>query len=203
MRPIESTSPPPYRPAAPRQRIELRRAQHAASWIFAGLELGFILLPADAPGSSTPLNLLSTAMTDTNPTTASPATPATPPATPAAPPATATTTDPAVADGDKPNVVMCVLSYLGIFALIPFFMKKDDPFIQFNARQGLALFVVAILVAVVFTILGMLFLPTLWSIVSLVINLAILALAILGIVKAIGGERWVMPVVGPMVNKTA
>ena len=37
------------------------------------------------------------------------------------------------------RTIMLVLSYLGILALIPLLMKKDDPEVQWHAKNGLAL----------------------------------------------------------------
>ncbi|MEM6560640.1 MAG: DUF4870 domain-containing protein [Planctomycetota bacterium] len=127
----------------------------------------------------------------------------------ATPPPTDPSTPPAAAPTGQQDTVMCVLSYLGILSLIPFFAKKDDPYIQWHAKQGIALFVAWIVVAIALIIVGVVLgfihwtLSTLMSLVLLVLMIGAFALMIIGIVKACGGERWLMPVIGPIVHKTA
>ncbi|MEM6312502.1 MAG: DUF4870 domain-containing protein [Planctomycetota bacterium] len=127
----------------------------------------------------------------------------------ATPPPTDPSTPPAAAPTGQQDTVMCVLSYLGILSLIPFFAKKDDPYIQWHAKQGLALavgtFVLMIAIVIVAVILSLIHwtLAILMNLVVLAFAVAVLALSIIGIVKACGGERWLMPVIGPIVHKTA
>ena len=49
---------------------------------------------------------------------------------------------------------MIVLSYLWILCLIPLLTKKDDPEVQWHAKNGLALLGAEIVCWIVFTILG-------------------------------------------------
>jgi len=37
--------------------------------------------------------------------------------------------------------LIAILSYFGLLFLIPMLVVKDDPFVQFHAKQGLVLFV--------------------------------------------------------------
>lgn len=114
---------------------------------------------------------------------------------------TAPTTTNTVA-ADKPNTAMSILSYLGFFALVPLFLKRDDAFLQWHARQGLGLLAVVVAISVVLTVLAMIFLPTIFSLINMVVLLAAFAMSIYGMIKAVGGERWTMPVIGPVVNKS-
>lgn len=102
---------------------------------------------------------------------------------------------------------MSILSYLGIFSLIPFFVKKDDPHIQWHAKQGVALFLASIVVMVALVILTIVLafakLSIVGSLLSLVFWIGVLVLSILGMIKAAKGERWLMPVIGPIVHKGA
>lgn len=93
----------------------------------------------------------------------------------------------------KPDTLMCVLSYLGILALIPFLTKKDDDFIQFHAKQGLNLFIVCFIASfAVGFIKGLTDLGVL-GLVSSAISIFELVLMIMGIVAATRGERKVLP----------
>ena len=126
---------------------------------------------------------------------------------PVAPPVTDSTATASTTAEGSVDTVMIVLSYLGILALIPFFIKKDDPFVHWHAKQGLVLAVVSIALVIVGTIAVIALasvLGSIASIIGLVLNLAVLLLFILGIVamiKGIGGQRWEIPVIGGFISK--
>ena len=93
----------------------------------------------------------------------------------------------------KPDTLMCILSYLGILALIPFLSKKDDDFIMFHAKQGLNLTIVCWIAS-----FGLGFVSGLSGIVAVgylgdLISIFELVLSIMGIVAATKGERKVLP----------
>jgi uncharacterized membrane protein len=96
------------------------------------------------------------------------------------------------------DTVMCVLSYLGILALIPYLTEKD-PFIQWHARQGLVFAVIFFLIAVVISILGSIVSPLLML--TGVLWLGWLAVTIIAILKALKGEKWPIPVVSGFIDK--
>lgn len=111
-----------------------------------------------------------------------------PPPPPSPPPASAST-----------KTGMLVLSYLGLLAIIPLLVEKNDREVQWHAKHGLVLFgayfILAFAVAVtsfVMAPLAMLQIP-LW--------LGYLIVAILGIVKAVGGQRLLIPGVSDYANK--
>lgn len=100
-------------------------------------------------------------------------------------------------DEDK---VHLFLAYLGIFSLIPFFMfrdKRSDPqkeYVYWHARQGLALAIIAFVVA--FVLMFGLFIPLVNILVGLVLCcwwLAFVVMMVMGWVKAFGGEKWLIP----------
>ena len=92
------------------------------------------------------------------------------------------------------ETMTAILSYLGILVFIPFFaVKKRDDFIKFHLSQGLTLFVIEIILYVGFFVVGMV-MPYFWMILNL-IWLAVLVVCILAIIKALGGEKWEIPVV--------
>lgn len=93
-------------------------------------------------------------------------------------------------NSNQKNKLMAVLSYIGILVIIPYLTSKDNPFVKFHIKQGLVLFVIEIAM----WFLGMVFQP-LWMLISLV-NLAVLVLAIIGIVNAAQGLEKELPFVG-------
>jgi uncharacterized membrane protein len=99
---------------------------------------------------------------------------------------------------------MLVLSYLGILALIPLIMKKDDRDVQWHAKNGLMLTVAFIVISILWSILNN-FMPAsigcALSFVGCAIWIGWLALSIMGIMKALKGERFRIPVVSDMADK--
>jgi uncharacterized membrane protein len=97
-----------------------------------------------------------------------------------------------VRDQDK---IMLVLAYLGILSLIPLLTVKDSEYVKWHAKQGTTFGV------------GMFLLITILSFIP-VVNLAVcllgpawLVLMIMGIVKALGGQRWRMPLFADLSEK--
>lgn len=115
------------------------------------------------------------------------------------------TTQTPKSSGDN-DVLMGVLSYLGILCLIPLLAAKDSEFAQFHAKQGLTLFAVEVVLWVVNFVLGMIFLASVgyggfgfYSIISMlmwVVYLGVLVLAIIGIVNAVGKKKVPLPIIG-------
>ncbi len=107
--------------------------------------------------------------------------------------------------GQRPSdqTVMLILAYLGILALIPLLVEKEDSEVQWHAKHGLTLMVgwivlfagIAILAAmpVVGAFLGCAVIPFLW--------LVILIVHIVAIVKALKGERLIVPVISDFADK--
>lgn len=52
------------------------------------------------------------------------------------------------------RTLMLILAYCGILSVIPLFAERDDREIQWHAKNGLGIFIAAILGAVVLTIVG-------------------------------------------------
>jgi uncharacterized membrane protein len=93
-------------------------------------------------------------------------------------------------EGEK-NTLMAVLAYLGILILVPFLTDaKKDPFVKFHLKQGVAL----IIVEVVGGFIGAI--PILGWLIGWIIWLAILVLAIIGIMNASSGKEKELPFVG-------
>jgi uncharacterized membrane protein len=114
------------------------------------------------------------------------------------PPAATVTTD-TIREQDK---IMLVLAYLGLLSLVPLLAVKDSEYVKWHARQGLALFILwfgamaALWVLTMIPFLGILFFLT-----NILMNLGMIALVVIGIVKAFGPERWKIPLAADLAPK--
>jgi uncharacterized membrane protein len=96
---------------------------------------------------------------------------------------------------------MLVLSYLSLLALIPYVASKN-PEVRWHAKQGLtmtAVFLaatVAVWILVALPLIGWIFV-----VIRPLLSLAWTVLLIMGIVKALGGERWRMPVIADLAER--
>lgn len=93
-----------------------------------------------------------------------------------------------VRDQDK---IMLVLAYLGVFALIPLLSVKDSDFVRWHAKNGLALGIAGLLIFLVLNFL----LPVVGCFLWPVETIALIAVTVLAITKALRGERWRIPAV--------
>jgi len=102
-------------------------------------------------------------------------------------------------DDVKENKTIAAISYISILCFVPLLTKKDSPFAQFHAKQGLVLFICEI----VWWILsfGLIFIPILGLIIIWLVNLCLVVLSLVGLVRALNGERWKMPVLGDWAEK--
>jgi uncharacterized membrane protein len=101
-----------------------------------------------------------------------------------------------VRDQDK---IMLVLAYFGCLSLIPYLTVKDSEFVTWHARQGLVLLGAEVLIGVGLslglTVIGI------GACLGPILNLGFLGLSIMGVVKALRGERWRIPVLADLADK--
>jgi uncharacterized membrane protein len=117
--------------------------------------------------------------------------PTVPPPPPAAP-----------AGGSSNRTLMLVLAYLGLLALVPLLVEKDDKEVQWHAKHGLVQMACWIILFVVFTMLS--FIPgvgCVTTLISLFLWIPILVVTILSIVKAVNGQRFIIPGVSDFADK--
>lgn len=104
----------------------------------------------------------------------------------------------------SPNrTVMIVLSYLGILALIPLIVEKDDKEVQWHAKHGLVFLVAEIAASIIIGIVGFV-LPDLGCtgcILQSALLVAILVLHVTAIMKGINGQRLIIPGLSEYVNR--
>ena len=101
------------------------------------------------------------------------------------------------------NTIMCILSYLWLLALVPLLAETNDSEVQWHAKHGIVLMVGEIVLWIALTILsqipgiGVIFgcglAPLIW--------LLILVIHIIAIVKAVKGERLMIPVITEYANR--
>lgn len=115
--------------------------------------------------------------------------PTPPPApTPAPTPASSTPT------GGEKNTGMAIVAYILFF--IPLLTEtKKDPFVKFHIKQGAVIFALSVILWVIRAILPWYWLFSISWLFNL-LGLAILILAIIGIVNAANGKQEKLPIVG-------
>lgn len=104
------------------------------------------------------------------------------------------TSAPTVVSKNDSNI-LAAISYLWILSIVMLFVKKDDDFVVFHAKQGTVLFGAWAVVAIVG--IPFLFLGPLILLIDLVIFIAV----IIGFIQAISGKRYKMPVVSNLAEK--
>lgn len=98
---------------------------------------------------------------------------------------------PLFTEEDKLQLVCC---YLGLLALWPFIARKDNEYLRFHARQGVALAIIGI------ACWGCFFIPFIGFIGGAAL-LVVMALSVVGIVKAFDNKKWKMPIAAEVADK--
>ncbi len=100
---------------------------------------------------------------------------------------------------DSNETMTAVLSYLGFLVLIPLLSiekKKRNEFINFHMQQGLNLFIIEVILAIIFAILDSIFsILFVFGIIGNVLYVLFVILSIIAIIKAMNKEKWPIPVV--------
>jgi uncharacterized membrane protein len=120
-------------------------------------------------------------------------------------------TDPTPASVPSSNrTIMIVLSYLGILALIPLLVEKNDQEVQWHAKHGLVLLVAEIALYIVLSIFMAIIghIPLIGCVGGLlgvlvwfVLTIGILVVHILCIVKGVNGQRFTLPVISEYASR--
>lgn len=102
-------------------------------------------------------------------------------------------------EASLPRSGLLLLCYVPVFALIPWVAAAEDREIRWHARNGSRLFGVAAAGAVVATIAGFLVpsIGCLYGVVMLVLAFVYGLVALLAGVKALKGERLIVPGISP------
>ena len=88
------------------------------------------------------------------------------------------------------RTLMGVLSYISVLVLIPYLMAKEDPFVFFHVKQGVILLIIEVALYALSELL--------WVLDGLmdVLNVAVIVLAVIGIVNVIQKKERELPFVG-------
>ncbi|MBF0387476.1 MAG: hypothetical protein HQL20_06430 [Candidatus Omnitrophica bacterium] len=90
---------------------------------------------------------------------------------------------------DKETKLFALLSYCSVLCVVPLLKKKDDDFVLFHGRQGLALFLCEMVVFVASIILPSIMQPFLF-----IFGL----FSLWGMFKALQGEKFKLPLIFPL-----
>jgi uncharacterized membrane protein len=86
------------------------------------------------------------------------------------------------------NKLLAAISYLWIVSIIMLLIKKDSKFVQFHAKQGLVLFIAAIILMLIPGI-------------GWILNLLVVVAVVVGFIKALSGEYYKMPGISILAEK--
>ena len=87
---------------------------------------------------------------------------------------------------------MAVIAYILFFVPLLTGDAKKDSFVKYHVKQGLVLFLLAVLIQVVGMIIPFYF----WYTINQLLGLCVLVLLILGIVNVVNGKEVPLPVIG-------
>ncbi len=106
------------------------------------------------------------------------------------------------------NKAMAILSYLGPLVFVPYFAAKTSKFAQYHAKQGMNVFCLWVIYAIVSVLLSLIKVTRyVWGIpiretsgvvvaIIVILGICVAALAILGIVNAAMGKAKELPLIG-------
>lgn len=110
------------------------------------------------------------------------------------------------AEGNSPTRPwLLVLAYLPILGLLPLALEKHDPEVRWHARNGLLLFSACATVAVVATLVGIVVpaLSCLYAAAMAILSFLYVSIAILATVKALEGQRLMIPGISRRASRLA
>ena len=100
---------------------------------------------------------------------------------------------PAMGEQKPKNTGMAIVAYILFF--IPLLTDaKNDPFVKYHVKQGLVLFISAVIASIVRLI------PAIYWI-GWILDLGVLVLFIIGVMNAAGGKEKELPLIGQYADK--
>ncbi len=92
------------------------------------------------------------------------------------------------------NTTMAIIAYFIFF--VPLLTDaKDDPFVKYHVKQGLALFILFVVNGLIGNIISF------WFFLSGFVALGLLVLLIMGVINAAGGKMQPVPVIGKLAEQ--
>lgn len=110
--------------------------------------------------------------------------------------------------GSSDRQLMLALCYLFFLGLIPLLTRKEDRDIQWHAKNGLGLFLVYLIFQVLLVVIQWVIpasgcgVGALMSVLGCVVFLGYLAAVIMGIMKALKGDRLRLPAISDFADKS-
>ena len=86
--------------------------------------------------------------------------------------------------------ILAVMSYLGVLSLVPLVMNRNDPYVQFHARQGVILWMWEVLA--IYTLL----MPVVGKLFFKFSSVACVILSVIGVLAVVLGRAWKFPIIG-------
>ena len=99
------------------------------------------------------------------------------------------------------KTLMLVLSDLGLLALVPLLVEKDDPEVQWHAKHGLVQMVLFFLIFAVLGIITSTGIGCIFAVLYPFAGLGWLVVTILSIMKAVNGGRFKIPGISDLADK--
>ncbi len=99
------------------------------------------------------------------------------------------------------NKIFAIISYIGILFIVPILGAPESEFAKFHANQGLVLFIITFVYELVYSAVSTVLLSISYALSFAVIamgvlNLAFVALTLIGIFNAMNGRAKELPVIG-------
>lgn len=97
------------------------------------------------------------------------------------------------------NKVIAAIGYISILCFVPLLMAKESKFAQFHAKQGLVLFIIGVIVMLINVVIG--WIPFIGWAIALTLSAIVIILSLLGLIKALAGEWYEVPLVSDFAKK--
>ena len=95
------------------------------------------------------------------------------------------------AQREEGHRLLAACSYLGVLFLVPLIIDKDDDFVRFHLRQGIAMFALTVVASFGF----------LNESAGTLLMLAIIVVSLVAAYRTTQGSKWVLPVIGHYAQK--
>jgi uncharacterized membrane protein len=98
-------------------------------------------------------------------------------------------------DPHRARLLLLPLCYAAFLGVLPLLFARRDPEVQWHARNGLVLFLALAAIGAVATIVGVLVpsLSCIYAVTMAIAGLLYVMIALLAAVKALGGQRLIIP----------
>ena len=100
--------------------------------------------------------------------------------------------------------LLAVLSYIGVLALIPYFVEKKNPYVKDHAKIGMNLFLIEAIIGVGLSAVAavcamtiiLLWISIIIAILEWAFGIVSIVISVIGIINACNGEAKDLPIVG-------